>query len=107
MPRQGSADRWPVHNPGLMDELIRRCKFEIEQRANGYHMFQIGDLHFWFSKRSFHVDRFVGPESYMKSRIIAGEMKTNAWNEWGSEEDARFAVDVLQQRQILEDIAHV
>lgn len=98
--------KWPVHNPGLMDELIRRCKFEISQRTDENYMFQIGDLHFWFIEEEFHVDRFIGPESWQKRRIIAGEMKTNTWDTWGSEEDARYAADILQQRQILEDMAN-
>lgn len=103
----GSWRPWPIHYPGLIDELVRRVKFEIDQRSNGDHRFEIGDLRFWFSSEDYSLQRFIGPESWYSSMILRGEMNTLVFLEWGAQEDAQHALDILRRLHVLEDISRV
>ena len=101
----GSWPLWPIHNPALVEELILRIKHEVAQREGGHHMFQIGELEFWFSDESYELKRRDPGSDWAKDLIIRGERKTLSYEGWGSEKNARFAVGLLRQRQILEDMA--
>ena len=98
---------WAMTKPGVLDELARRVKVEVKRMPNHTVGFHIGSLEIATRQNRFELRRLEEVDRGGKRLIVQGELNTNTWNGWGTEEDALYALGVLRQRQVLDDVANV